>query len=124
MEEKFVKISIKELSELLEAYYELVALECAGVDNWSFYGDHRGYYLENCPEKSWSELIENVASEEAILDAYELVKHGEWIQGIPYICSVCGKPAPDEKNTSEKYSCWSSSFCPHCGAIMDGSKAE
>ena len=52
------------------------------------------------------------------------VNHGEWKQGIPYICSVCGKPAPDEKNTSERYSCWTSPYCPHCGAKMDGGKTE
>ena len=52
------------------------------------------------------------------------VKHGEWKQGVPYVCSICGKPAPDEKNTSERYSCWTSPYCPHCGAKMDGGKAE
>ena len=54
------------------------------------------------------------------------VKNGEWIQGIPYRCSNCGKPAPEEKNTSEEYSCWLSDYCPHCGvkmgAKMDGGK--
>lgn len=54
----------------------------------------------------------------------EEVKHGEWEQGVPYVCSICGKPAPDEKNTSERYSCWTSPYCPHCGAKMDGSDAE
>lgn len=52
------------------------------------------------------------------------VKHGEWKQGVPYVCSICGKPAPDEKNTSEKYSCWTSPYCPNCGAKMDGGKTE
>ena len=52
------------------------------------------------------------------------VKHGEWKQGVPYVCSICGKPAPDEKNTDEKYSCWLSPYCPHCGAKMDGGKKE
>ena len=50
---------------------------------------------------------------------YAEVKHGKWIQGIPYVCSICGKPAPDEKNTSERYSCWTSPHCPHCGAQMN-----
>jgi DNA-directed RNA polymerase subunit RPC12/RpoP len=48
----------------------------------------------------------------------EEVKHGEWKQGVPYVCSICGKPASDEKNTDEKYSCWLSPYCPHCGAKM------
>lgn len=54
----------------------------------------------------------------------EKVKHGEWKQGVPYVCSICGKPAPDEKNTSERYYCWLSPYCPHCGAKMDGGKVE
>ena len=52
------------------------------------------------------------------------VKHGEWRQGVPYVCSICGKPAPDEKNTSERYSCWTSPYCPHCGAKMDGERRD
>lgn len=54
----------------------------------------------------------------------EEVKHGEWKQGVPYVCSICGKSAPEEKNTDERYSCWTSPFCPHCGAKMDGGNAE
>ena len=54
---------------------------------------------------------------------YAEVKHGKWIQGVPYVCSICGKPAPDEKNTSERYSCWTSPYCPHCGAKMDVTEA-
>ena len=54
----------------------------------------------------------------------DVVVHGEWKQGVPYVCSICGKPAPDEKNTSERYSCWTSPYCPHCGAKMDGGKTE
>ena len=50
----------------------------------------------------------------------EEVKHGEWIQGVPYRCSICGNPAPEEKNTSERYSCWLSPYCPNCGADMRG----
>lgn len=52
------------------------------------------------------------------------VRHGEWKQGVPYVCSICGKPAPDEKNTSERYSCWTSPYCPHCGAKMDGERRD
>lgn len=65
----------------------------------------------------------NTLLEQPTADVEE-VKHGEWKQGIPYICSVCGKPAPDEKNTSEKYSCWTSPYCPNCGAKMDGGNVE
>lgn len=43
-----------------------------------------------------------------------------WKKGVPFVCSNCGRPAPDEKNTSEEYSCWISPFCPHCGEKMSG----
>lgn len=32
---KYVKISVDELAELIEAEQELSALNCGGVDNWS-----------------------------------------------------------------------------------------
>ena len=54
----------------------------------------------------------------------DVVVHGEWKQGVPYVCSICGKPAPDEKNTSERYSCWISPYCPNCGAKMDGERRD
>ena len=36
--EKYVKINVKELKDLLEAEARLAALECSGVDNWEYYG--------------------------------------------------------------------------------------
>lgn len=48
------------------------------------------------------------------------VRHGYWKRGVPYTCSVCDNPAPEEKNTDKVYSCWLAPYCPHCGARMDG----
>lgn len=69
------------------------------------------------------ESVLRVIDEQPTADVVE-AKHGEWKQGVPYVCSICGKPAPDEKNTSERYSCWISPYCPHCGAKMNGGNAE
>lgn len=62
--------------------------------------------------------VTSIIEKQPTADVVE-VKHGKWKQGVPYVCSICGKPAPDEKNTSERYSCWISPYCPHCGAKMD-----
>lgn len=43
-EKKYI-ISEKELKEMLYAMYELSALECGGVDNWSWYGESRSEYI-------------------------------------------------------------------------------
>ena len=45
MEDTFKVIKRVELKELLEAYHILAALECGGVDNWTWYGDSRREYL-------------------------------------------------------------------------------
>lgn len=41
------------------------------------------------------------------------VKHGHWISGIDTICSVCGI----DNDIYEVEKC---SYCPNCGAKMDG----
>lgn len=73
--EKYVKISVKELKELLEAEAKLAALECSGVDNWEYYGEAFSNYLDfDGRYDDWDELIENECSEDAILEAYGEVK--------------------------------------------------
>ena len=52
-------------------------------------------------------------------DKVDNIVHGYWVEGVPYTCSVCGKPAPEENCNDLTYSCWASPYCPHCGAIMD-----
>lgn len=37
MENKFKKISVKRLAQLLRSESKLISLECLGVDNWSGY---------------------------------------------------------------------------------------
>lgn len=46
--EKNYKITEKKLRQLLEAAHNFYALECGGVDNWSFYGDSMWEYYEEC----------------------------------------------------------------------------
>ena len=45
MKDNFKAIKRIELKELLEAYHILAALECGGVDNWTWYGEARREYL-------------------------------------------------------------------------------
>ena len=85
------------------------------------------YYMSHVPERCGEHYAYKAALKEIVGSPtadVEEVKQGEWKQGVPYVCSICGKPAPDEKNTSERYSCWTSPYCPHCGAKMDGGKEE
>lgn len=44
-EQKFYKVSEKELIDLLEAYHRLTVLEWDGVDNWTWYMEGRTDYL-------------------------------------------------------------------------------
>ena len=73
--EKYVKISIKELKRLLEAEARLTALECAGVDNWEFYGEAFSNYLDfDGKYDDWDDFIENEINEELLIKHYGEVK--------------------------------------------------
>lgn len=73
--EKYVKISIKELKRLLEAEARLVALECAGVDNWEFYGEAFSNYLDfDGKYNDWDDFIEGEFNDEDIMKRYGEVK--------------------------------------------------
>ena len=50
------------------------------------------------------------------------VKHGrweevQWIGGVVYSCSVCGRCAPWKELTTDQVC---TEYCPDCGAKMDG----
>ena len=73
--ERYVKISVKELKKLLEAEASLNALECAGVDNWEFYGEAFSNYLDfNGKYENWDDFIENEINEELLIEKYGEVK--------------------------------------------------
>ena len=73
--EKYVKISVKELENLLEKAEILSALECGGVDNWVGYGEAFSNYLDFDGKYShWDEFIEAEYTEDYIIDAYGEVK--------------------------------------------------
>lgn len=65
MEDRYVKISVKELMELLESWDKLNKLESLGVDNWEGYG-LSNYDGENDEDFEWTA--------EKILEEYEEVK--------------------------------------------------
>ena len=73
--EKYVKISVKELKELLEAEARLAALECDGVDNWEFYGEAFSNYLDfDGKYNDWDDFIEGEFNDEDIMKRYGEVK--------------------------------------------------
>lgn len=73
--ERYVKISIKELQELIEAEAKLNALECGGVDNWEWYGEAFSNYLELLEEyDDWDDFIEGETNEELLIKKYGEVK--------------------------------------------------
>ena len=49
-------------------------------------------------------------------------KHGKWIEDgyydEPYVCSICGEPAPVKEEGSHDHVC--TKYCYNCGARMDG----
>ena len=63
-----VVITKEELIELLEARYTLAALRRGGVDNWGWYGESFGEYLDDYWMKNHLELIKffNLTTEEDI----------------------------------------------------------
>ena len=73
--EKYVKISINELQDLLRARQELTALELGGVDNWAWYGDSFYNYLDlNGEYDDWDDFIDAEYNEKELLKHYEEVK--------------------------------------------------
>ena len=58
MGDKLKIIKENELKELLEAYHILSALECGGVDNWTWYSDSRRDYIERWVRET--ERAENI----------------------------------------------------------------
>lgn len=57
-------------------------------------------------------------------DDFVEVKHGIWTlarSGRKVVCSCCETPAPFKKKETY-HALWSSEYCPHCGAKMDGGK--
>lgn len=69
---QYVKISVNELANLLEAKETLSALKCGGVDNWEWYGGCFSDYIEDNNFNSWDEYIETVTSN--ITKDYEVVE--------------------------------------------------
>lgn len=51
----------------------------------------------------------------------EAVRHGEWgFDGLGWTCSECGEYALTNKSKVQVHS----TYCPHCGAKMDGEKGK
>ena len=51
-------INEDELKELLNAYFTLDALECGGVDNWSWYGESCCDFLKEEGVEDFDKLVD------------------------------------------------------------------
>ena len=77
----------------------------------------------------WADTIRYFEKRINNLDGYDVapIRHGHWVSEYDcgYItphCSECGETALTKEETSYDYVY--SSYCPHCGAIMDGNEIE
>ena len=85
----------------------------------------KNFYTENCnsEENRWNDYaIKDIIMHIPAADVVP-VKHGHWIEEYDcgYItphCSECGETALTKEETSYDYVY--SSYCPRCGAKMDG----
>ena len=61
-------VSKEELTELIEAFYKLAALESGGVDNWEWCSDSMNDFLDSYWIENHTELIKffNLTTEEEI----------------------------------------------------------
>ena len=71
--QKYVKVPLDVLAELIEAKEELSALENGGVDNWEWYGECFDTHIEDTPFDDWYDYISNATSEDEITKEYELL---------------------------------------------------
>lgn len=71
--QKYVKVPLDVLVELIEAKEELSALSEGGVDNWEWYGECFDTYIEATPFDDWYDYISNVTSKNEIEMRYELL---------------------------------------------------
>jgi len=76
---QYVKISVSELANLIRCENKLSALECGGVDNWSWYSDSMWEYAriaaENMVGMSVDEVYELMfePNSEEVLKRYPIV---------------------------------------------------
>lgn len=82
---KFVKISINELKELITAAHYFYALEQGGVDNWEWYGASLQDYATANDFKDFNELIESETDTCFLLEKYLESKPAP-------LCPECGHP--------------------------------
>ena len=86
----------------------------------------RKYYYKNPPNFSYGEGFDRGLdrAQRAILDAPAAdvapVRHGRWEKqrGL-YSCSECGMTCPYDVQ-ADVIEYWACSYCPRCGAKMDG----
>ena len=88
------------------------------ADVRSIHSSYMGY-------SSWADVLEWLQSQPTA--DVEEVKHGRWIEqdelygDVYYTCSICNNDWTTIDGTPQENFM---NYCPHCGAKMDGGKAE
>ncbi len=72
-----ISISKEELISLIAASEKLEALECGGVDNWSYYCESKADYLKQAEAEDFEELAEKMLEEKLKNKTYKHVKAKE-----------------------------------------------
>lgn len=72
-----LSISKEELLSLIADSERLNALECGGVDNWSYYGESKRNYLDEEGADTYQELAEKRLEEKLKNKTYRRVKAKE-----------------------------------------------
>ena len=72
-----ISIPKEELLSLIADSERLNALECGGVDNWSYYGESKRDYLKQDGTEDFEELAEKMLEEKLKNKTYRRVKAKE-----------------------------------------------
>lgn len=73
----FVLVSKNHLHELLQGYFELMALERGGVDDWEWYGESISDFLKEYHSEDFEELAEKLLPDYIATQGNEVRTNGK-----------------------------------------------
>lgn len=83
-EEEYIAVPASDMIELISCQMKLAALEAGGVDNWSWYGESIGDFLERLPDeygqKFWEWVYNVKAKDETAEDFVEDMSFEDFAQ--------------------------------------------
>lgn len=83
-EEEYIAVPASDMIEFIACQMKLAALEAGGVDNWSWYGESIGDFLEHLPDeygqKFWEWVYNVKAKDETAEDFVEDMSFEDFAQ--------------------------------------------